>query len=123
MARVLNEKISAIIYLPELLEFLINFSKLIKEDKIYFSPEIDKMINNKPNKQHHFLTLTLTELKVARLLVQGYKTKEIGSILFISPFTVSDHRKHIKEKLQIPGGKGQLLQFLNNYISWLFIVA
>lgn len=41
------------------------------------------------------------EREVLQLIAEGYATKEIGDVLFISAKTVESHRKNIMEKLQI----------------------
>lgn len=52
-----------------------------------------------------FPTLSPTELKVSALLRIGHSTKEIAQLLFLSAFTVSDHRAAIRKKLKIKGGQ------------------
>ncbi len=44
--------------------------------------------------------LTNRELQIARLIAKGKKSDEIANELFISPHTVSTHRKKIHKKLK-----------------------
>ena len=44
--------------------------------------------------------LTVREMDVLLLIAHGHATKEIASILGLSPTTVSTHRKHICSKLR-----------------------
>jgi len=43
--------------------------------------------------------LTKRETEIANLIVEGKNSEEIAALLFISKFTVSNHRKNIKNKL------------------------
>lgn len=55
-------------------------------------------------KQQHiskFTSLTKREIEIIQCLVQGYTSIEIGELLFISKFTVGQHRKNISNKLNI----------------------
>jgi DNA-binding CsgD family transcriptional regulator len=45
--------------------------------------------------------LTRREQEVLQLVAEGKSTKEIASVLGISPRTAESHRKRIKRKLQI----------------------
>lgn len=58
--------------------------------------------------------LTLTELKVCRLIQAGHSSKEIACLLHISPETVQTHRKHIRRKLGIHGRDAQLAVLLRS---------
>ena len=42
------------------------------------------------------------EKEVIHLISLGYTDKEIGARLFISPYTVGDHRRNIKLKMNCP---------------------
>lgn len=50
---------------------------------------------------HVYRDFTLAEIRIAELLKTGKVTKEIGSILKLSPATVIWHRKNIRKKLGI----------------------
>ena len=59
--------------------------------------------------------LSKRELEILGLLVKGYNTNEIAEKLFISPFTVSTHRKNIFKKTNTTS-LGQLLKLgIDNY--------
>lgn len=47
------------------------------------------------------LILSVRELQIARLIVDGLNTREIASKLYISENTVKFHRKNIYKKLKI----------------------
>jgi DNA-binding NarL/FixJ family response regulator len=51
--------------------------------------------------RHDRDVLTHREREVLKLVGEGKTSKEIADMLFISPFTVSNHRKNIKRKLNI----------------------
>jgi len=47
------------------------------------------------------LTISPREKQVLRLIADGYSSKEIADILFISKHTVMSHRKNLLEKFQV----------------------
>ena len=49
--------------------------------------------------------LTLTEIKVANLIKEGIKSKEIARILTLSPRTIDKYREKIRSKLSIQNKK------------------
>jgi two-component system, NarL family, response regulator NreC len=62
--------------------------------------------------------LSIRELDVLRLLVQGNSNKEISDKLFISTHTVISHRKNITQKLSIKSVAGlTVYAILNDIIS------
>ena len=70
---------------------------------------------------HKYLNFTPTELKVAHLVKQGLRTKEIAKLLGSSPETITRHRKSMRKKLKLTDKKSNLrthLLFLaNGYIE------
>ena len=46
-------------------------------------------------------TLTQREKEVLKLVGEGYTSREIGDLLFISPKTVEKHRSNLMQKLGI----------------------
>jgi PAS domain S-box-containing protein len=56
--------------------------------------------------------LTLTEIKVANLIKEGVKTKEIARILSLSPRTIDKYREKIRSKLFIQNKKVNLQAYL-----------
>ncbi len=47
------------------------------------------------------MTLTSREREILKLIAEGYKPKEIGDYLFISPKTVETHRSNLMKKLDL----------------------
>ncbi len=56
--------------------------------------------------------LTLTEIKVANLIKEGRKSKEIARILTLSPRTIDKYREKIRTKLSIKNKKVNLQSYL-----------
>lgn len=54
----------------------------------------------KARNQYKYNKLTPREIEITTLLVNGFNNPKIASILFISRFTVEQHRKNINKKLQ-----------------------
>ena len=57
---------------------------------------------------HKYLNFTPTELKVAYLVKQGLRTKEIAKLLGSSPETITRHRKSMRKKLKLTDKKSNL---------------
>jgi PAS domain S-box-containing protein len=57
---------------------------------------------------HKYLDFTPTEIKVAFLVKQGLRTKEIASMLGSSPETITRHRKSMRKKLKLTDKKSNL---------------
>ena len=70
---------------------------------------------------HKYLNFTPTELKVAYLVKQGLRTKEIAKLLNSSPETITRHRKSMRKKLKLTDKKSNLrthlLSLANGYIE------
>ena len=119
LARIIANHASAILHVHESREYFQN--KLFEETRmpLYLSPRIKATIGLIPPNGNPLYTLSKTELQIAALLTQGLNNKEIANELFRSPLTIEDHRKSIKEKLCLTGGKSALLTYLIPYTQWL----
>ena len=51
--------------------------------------------------QENCNSITEREIDIVRLLSQGYNSKEIGDMLFISEHTVNTHRRNMVRKLDL----------------------
>lgn len=51
--------------------------------------------------QKYYDLLTQQELKILKLIAQGYSNPQVGAILFIEECSVKTHRRNIKQKLKI----------------------
>ncbi len=59
-----------------------------------------------------YLNLTPTEIEVANLIRHGINSKEIADIMNLSPRTIYNHRKNIRNKLRIKNKKTNLRSHL-----------
>ena len=81
----------------------------VRQGKTYISPYFSEQVVNdvvqiaKGNAKVIFETDSLTsrEREVLKLIAEGKSSKEIASLLFISVFTVNNHRASIMEKLNL----------------------
>jgi DNA-binding NarL/FixJ family response regulator len=81
----------------------------VRQGKTYISPYFSDMVVNdvvqivKGNAKVIFETdpLTSREREVLKLIAEGKSSKEIANLLFISVFTVNNHRASIMEKLNL----------------------
>lgn len=76
----------------------------------YFSPSIKQLLDDEPDPMGP--TLSPQEARVMALVKQKRCNKEIAELLHISLFTVQDHRRNVRRKLGIKGGKNILLEYL-----------
>ena len=65
---------------------------------------------------HQKYNLSVRELEVLQLLIQGHSTKVMASTLFISFETVRSHLKNIYNKLHVNCGKEAIAKVLNERI-------
>jgi len=103
-------KDSAVIELDKALNTIINGG-------VFISNELEQKLNQKKNtNESQQLTLlsinslTATEKKVLKFVAEWKSTKEISEILFTSERTVSNHRNHIIDKLNLKGSN-KLIRF------------
>ena len=81
----------------------------VRQGKTYISPYFSEQVVNdvvqiaKGNSKVIFETDSLTsrEREVLKLIAEGKSSKEIASLLFISVFTVNNHRASVMEKLNL----------------------
>ena len=66
--------------------------------------EIEKLLEENQfikKNLHKLNALTSREKEIIKLILKGHSSNKIAEMLFISPHTVSTHRKNIKHKLKI----------------------
>ena len=61
-----------------------------------------------------FVKLTATEIKIANLIKDGATNKEIASMLYLSVYTVKNHRSQIRKKLGLKHKKINLRSYLRS---------
>ena len=108
-----------IVHVNDAMPFFTNLDLTKALDATYFSPLLMSSMGQIPSENNPLLGLSNTERMVAGFVAQNLNNDEISDRLFISPHTVSTHRKNVREKLSITGGKSVLLEFLTPYTLWL----
>ena len=63
--------------------------------------------------KNYLSKLTPTQIQIADLIKQGQTTKEIASLLNLSPLTISRHRQEIRKRLSLTNRKINLQSLLN----------
>jgi DNA-binding NarL/FixJ family response regulator len=76
--------------------------------RIYMSEALgvdlaSRFVGGDANPRSALATLSDRELQVFRLIGEGRRTREIGSILHLSPKTIESYREHLKQKLDVDG--------------------
>lgn len=69
--------------------------------RLYFSPEVARVMTSATAQAHPVPTLTMREREVLALIAEGLTNIEIGERLYISPLTVDTHRKHLLAKFGV----------------------
>ena len=64
--------------------------------------------------KNHLSNLTPAQLQIANLIKHGQTTKEIASLLNLSPSTIASHRQEIRKKLDLTNKKINLQTALTN---------
>ncbi|WP_111669296.1 response regulator [Algoriphagus litoralis] len=82
--------------------------EIIKKGGSYFSEKIWEGSKN-PIESPVFEPLTPSEIKILRLIAEGYATREIADKLFISERTVEKHRSNMITKLDLEKKHNSLL--------------
>jgi two-component system response regulator NreC len=92
------------------MEELLKAVHSIAEGKDYFHEKVSKVVFSnyvKNVKKNNYeddpdkIPLTKREREILRLIIAGYTSHEIAEKLFISYFTVGEHRKNIMKKLEV----------------------
>ncbi len=99
-------------------EDIIKAVKAVVQGDIFLSPSISKKVvrdyltqrQDKSLQETLFSKLSNREREVFQLIAEGYSTKEISQMLFISSSTVKTHRTKIMEKMQM-NSLSQLIKF------------
>jgi DNA-binding NarL/FixJ family response regulator len=92
------------------MEELLKAVHSIVEGKDYFHEKVSKVVFSnyvKNAKKTYYdddpgkISLTKREREILKLIIAGYTSHEIAEKLFISYFTVGEHRKNIMKKLEV----------------------
>ncbi len=102
-------------------DFLIIEKILINERKIDIEEKIQNIITDNfdnENEQNNSGEITEREVDIVKLIAKGNTNQKIADQLFISPHTVTTHRKNITKKLGIKTVSGlTIYAILNNLIE------
>lgn len=95
-----------------------NAIETVMKGQIYMSPEITTILalgvaGRKPN-QAYVPDLTKREKEVIKLIIEGLTNELIAEKLFLSPLTVSTHRKNVLSKLNLKN-TAMLVKYCGDY--------
>ena len=95
-----------------------NAIETVMNGQIYMSPEITTILalgvaGRKPN-QAYVPDLTKREKEVIKLIIEGLTNDLIAEKLFLSPLTVSTHRKNVLSKLNLKN-TAMLVKYCGDY--------
>ncbi len=95
-----------------------NAIETVMKGQIYMSPEITTILalgvaGRKPN-QAYVPDLTKREKEVIKLIIDGLTNELIAEKLFLSPLTVSTHRKNVLSKLNLKN-TAMLVKYCGDY--------
>ncbi len=90
---------------PQLIEAI---RKVAKGDTVVPPGVADKLVRHlrDPKESLPHMSLTPREFQVFQLLVEGHSINDIAKTMFLSSKTVSTHKAHIHEKMEIPTTAG-----------------
>lgn len=72
-----------------------------KVSKVVFSNYVKNAKKNNYNEESGKISLTKREREILKFIISGYTSHEIAEKLYISYFTVGEHRKNIMKKLEV----------------------
>jgi PAS domain S-box-containing protein len=75
------------------------------------------------NHKNYFTNLTPSQIQIAELIKQGQTTKEIASLLNLSPSTIACHRQEIRKRLSLTNKKINLQTVLTTNSEQLRTLA
>ena len=105
--------ISGYLLFQDGLQDLLDCVASVGQDVPFLSPLIRQMfmehLTHDEESQH---PISDREMEVMALVAGKYTNKEIAERLFITIHTVQDHRKNIRKKLKMKGGKNILIKYL-----------
>lgn len=90
----------------------------LQDGKKYYSPELLNYLESKQTPKV-LKSLTKTEMKILKLVMENKTAKEIGSILFISDRTVEKHKSNIRSKLKLPSKGQSMAVFAKEHEAYL----
>jgi len=75
--------------------------------------EVTSPFTNEISKE--FVSLSPVELQICNYIKNGFSTKDIAQLRGIAVATVSRHREHIREKLNLKNKNINLVTYLNSF--------
>jgi two-component system response regulator NreC len=94
--------------------------KAIMKGQYYYSPEVLSYLRNQFNNASEISVnkskLTKREVEILQLIYKGYSNREISEKLYLSLFTVKNHRYNLKRKANAKNTAGLISYGLKNTI-------
>lgn len=107
-----NLEIKGFLHYDDDLDSLLECISNINAAKCYLSSKFLKEMEDSKKSLEAIDSLSVAEKEIVRRLILGESSKEIASATFRSIETIQNHRKNIKYKLGIKGGKSSFVNYL-----------
>lgn len=102
-------------------EELLRAIRTVLTGRTYLSPSISDVVveslRRRPRPGGAFALLSDREREVLQLLAEGHSTKQVASLLSLSPKTIHSHRERVMEKLGIDNLAGLIRYALREGLS------
>jgi DNA-binding NarL/FixJ family response regulator len=92
--------------------------KLVIDGHHYYCPEVLSYLSDRLNRtyeiSHKANRLTKREMEILHLIYEGYSNKEISEKLYLSSYTVKNHRYNMKKKTNAKNSAGLISYGIKN---------
>jgi DNA-binding NarL/FixJ family response regulator len=106
----MNIGVSGYVLKDNTVDDIINCINSVAQNDVYISPNIKQFLISRKEKdigndsiKKKLLKITISEMRILKLISENKSSKEIAALLFISYKTVENHRYNICRKMELEG--------------------